>query len=137
MTDKKKIPLYITIAETEEQGVEITTRYIMDKYGVTRSKSQSAIRILDNAGVINAGERRNGIKIVYTVLPGASEKIAAYGEHVRMCRVLAGNTCRAVRVVKGSPYDREERDFVSAHNRLFMVLAAKRREMRQNSGVMA
>lgn len=129
--------LYLKIATDIPAGTAITTRYIMDKYKVSRSKSQSAIRSLEAAGIVSAGERRNGIKIVYTVLPGASEKIAAYGEHVRMCRVLAGNTCRAVRVVKGSPYDREERDFVSAHNRLFMVLAAKRREMRQNSGVMA
>lgn len=127
--------LYLRIATDIPAGTAITTRYIMDKYKVSRSKSQSAIRSLEAAGIVSAGERRNGIKIVYTVLPGASEKIAAYGEHVRMCRVLAGNTCRAVRVEKGSPYDREERDFVSAHNRLFMVLAAKRREMKQGSGV--
>ncbi|HFJ9807003.1 TPA: hypothetical protein ACGW2D_003259 [Morganella morganii] len=134
MTDKKKIPLYITIAETEEQGAEITTRYIMDKYGVTCSKSQSAIRILDNAGVISAGERRNGIKIVYTVLPGAAEKIAAYGEQVRTKRQLAGLAGRTA-TSAGTHQDMTERRFVSMHNRLFTALAARRREMKQSSGV--
>ncbi len=129
--------LYLRIATDIPAGTAITTRYIMDKYKVSYSKSQSAIRSLEAAGIVSAGERRNGIKTVYTVLPGASEKIAAYGEHVRMCRVFAGNTCRAVRVVKGSHCDRAERDFVSAHNRLFMALAAKRREMKQSCGVMA
>lgn len=103
---------------------------------MTCSKSQSAIRILDNAGVINAGERRNGIKIVYTVLPGAAEKIAAYGEQVRTKRQLAGLAGRTA-TSAGTHQDMTERRFVSMHNRLFTALAAKRREMKQSSGVMA
>ncbi|HII3110662.1 TPA: hypothetical protein ACY3G5_001509 [Morganella morganii] len=38
--------LYTRIAAEEPAGTEITSGYIMEKYGVSRSISQSAVRVL-------------------------------------------------------------------------------------------
>ncbi|HCT7996251.1 TPA: hypothetical protein OT882_000838 [Morganella morganii] len=97
--------LYLRIATDIPAGTAITTRYIMDKYKVSRSTSRNALAVLAHIGAAEEISRIHTEGTAYSLSPDAA--------------------------------DMAERGFVSAHNRLFMALAAKRREMKQSCGVMA
>ncbi|MEY0256627.1 hypothetical protein AB7X32_23115, partial [Morganella morganii] len=69
--------------------------------------------------------------------PDAADKAKKYRNLVIIMRKNPIHVRRSNGPILSGPADMAERGFVSAHNRLFSVLAAKRREMKQSSGVVS
>lgn len=73
----------------------------------------------------------------YSLSPDAADKAQKYRKLVIIMRENPNEVRRNNGPILSSPADMAECGFVSAHNRLFIVLVAKRREMKQSCGVMA
>ena len=129
--------LYLKIATDIPAGAAITTRYIMDKYKVSRSTSRAALSVLSHIGAVTEIRRVHTEGTVYSVSPDAEDKAQEYRKLVIIMRENPNEVRRKNGALLLSPADMAERGFVSAHNQLFTALAARRREMKQSSGVMA
>lgn len=123
--------LYLKIATDIPAGTAITTRYIMDKYKVSRSTSRNALAVLSHIGAAVEISRIHTEGTAYSLPPDAADKAQKYRKLVIIMRENPNEVRRNNGPILSSPADMAERGFVSAHNRLFMVLAAKRREMKQ------
>ncbi|EGT3611562.1 hypothetical protein B9086_005040 [Morganella morganii subsp. morganii] len=127
--------LYTRIAAEEPAGTEITSGYIMEKYGVSRSISQSAVRVLAKIEAVTPTRWRGNDRMAFRILPDAQEKVREYEELVAACR----RGVKKVRCTDPVPEENRvtltEREFVSVYNRLFTAFTAKQRELRRKNGL--
>lgn len=129
--------LYLRIATDIPAGTAITTRYIMDKYKVSRSTSRNALAVLAHIGAAEEISRIHTEGTVYSLSPDAEDKAKKYRNLVIIMRKNPIHVRRNNGPILSSPADMAEQGVVSAHNRLFSALATKCREMKQSSGVMS
>ncbi|WP_404881161.1 hypothetical protein, partial [Klebsiella pneumoniae] len=66
--------LYLKIATDIPAGTAITTRYIMDKYKVSRSTSRNALAVLAHIGAAEEVSRIHTEGTAYSLSPDAADK---------------------------------------------------------------
>lgn len=126
--------LYTRIAEDIPAGTELSIPDIMEKYGVSYTKTQSATRVLEKINAVDVVHRRKGSQTIFRVVPDAPVLVRNYESKVSAKRDTFKKKKNPFGRNKPCGQDVAEREFVSVHNRLFSVLAAKRREIKKNSG---
>lgn len=87
--------LYLRIATDIPAGTAITTRYIMDKYKVSRSTSRNALAVLAHIGAAEEISRIHTEGTAYSLSPDAADKAQRYRKLViimRKTRMRSGAT---------------------------------------------
>ncbi len=119
--------LYTRIAAEEPAGTEITSGYIMEKYGVSRSISQSAVRVLAKIEAVTPTWWRGNDRMAFRILPDAQEKVREYEELVAACR-------RGVKKVRCTDWYRKRTGPLSPNGNLYPSITGCLRPSRQSSG---
>ncbi|HDU8694393.1 TPA: hypothetical protein RG728_003551 [Morganella morganii subsp. morganii] len=74
--------LYTRIAEDIPAGTELTIPDIMEKYGVSYTKTQSATRVLEKINAVDVVHRRKGSQTIFRVVPDAPVLVRNYESKV-------------------------------------------------------